>query len=373
MPPADGRLANCPAAPHDGAMGIIGAPPGVLLWTTPTPDLAGVSPEADGRLEAAFSRGEFSGLHGLLVIRNGRLALERYFEGEDEHWGQPLGKRRLDATLLHDVRSVTKSVVSLLYGVALSEGFVPPVRARLVDQFPAYPEAAADPRKRRITLAHVLSMRMGLAWNEDLTYDDPNNGEREMEAAADRYAYILGRPMVERPGSRWVYCGGSTALLGRLIEQGTGRRLEDYAHDRLFRPLGIDTFEWVTGSDGRAAASSGLRLRSRDLARIGQMVLDRGLWLGKPIIPAGWLASSFKPRCYVESGLRYGYQWWIGTLVATGKPWHAAFGNGGQRLIVIPSLRMVVVILAGNYNAADQWKMPVRLMTRIVMPAVMES
>ena len=128
----------------------------------------------------------------------------------------------------------------------------------------------------------------------------------------------------------------------------------------------------MQGSDGHAAASSGLRLRPRDLARIGQMVLDRGMWHGRRVVPAGWLATSFKPRAYVESGLRYGYQWWIGNLAASGKPWYAAFGNGGQRLIVVPSLKIVVVVLAGNYNAADQWKLPVKLMSRIVIPALVD-
>lgn len=353
-------------------MGIIAGPGLAFSWTGATPREAGFSPDAERRLRESVERGDFKGLHGLLVIRDGRLALEAYFDGDDEYWGKPLGRLQHEASRLHDVRSVTKSIVSLLYGIALAEGKVPATVARLMDQFPGYAMAGDDPRRARITIAHVLSMRMGIAWDEDMTYADPHNGEREMEAAADRYAYILGRPMVERPGSRWVYCGGATALLGHLIERGTGERLEDYAQHRLFAPLGIDNFEWVQASDGHAAASSGLRLRPRDLARIGQMVLDRGLWAGRRVVPAGWLATSFKPRAYVESGLRYGYQWWIGNLIATGKPWHAAFGNGGQRLIIVPSLRMLVVILAGNYNAADQWKMPVNLMTRIVMPAIVD-
>ena len=240
--------------------------------------------------------------------------------------------------------------------------------ARLMDQFPAYDDG--NPRRRRITIGHVLSMRMGIEWSEDLTYTDEKNGEHQMEASTDRYAFILSRPMTGRPGDRWVYCGGATALLGHLIERGTAQRLEDFARRRLFEPLGIDSFEWVLGSDNHAAASSGLRLRPRDLARIGQMVLDRGQWNGRRIVPAGWLATSFKPRAPVEGGLRYGYQWWLGSLVANGKPWYAAFGNGGQRLIVIPSLRMVVIILAGNYNSADQWKMPLKLMSQIVIPSV---
>ena len=191
-------------------MGIM-VTPSPLLWAAPAPELAGISPEAEGRLVEAFARGEFEGLHGLLVIRHGRLALESYFEGLDERWGIPLGMVQPAAGNLHDVRSVTKSVVSLLYGMALAGSCVPPAAARLADHFPDYADAFADPRKRRITIGHVLSMRMGLSWSEDLTYTDPQNGEREMEAAADRYRYILERPMAERPGLSWVYCGGATS------------------------------------------------------------------------------------------------------------------------------------------------------------------
>ncbi len=353
-------------------MGLIASPASPFMWTSPTPEQAGFAPDAASRLETTMARGSFKGLHGLLVVRDGYLAMEAYTQAPDERWGEPLGVISHGAGRLHDVRSVTKSIVSLLYGMALADGLVPKASARLVEQFPDHADLASDPRRKRISIGHVLSMRMGFEWHEDLTYSDPQNGERQMEAASDRYHYILSRPMVENPGARWVYCGGSTALLGHLIERGTGERLEDYAKRRLFDPLGIDSFEWVEGSDHHASASSGLRLRPRDLARIGQMVLDRGFWNGRRVVPAGWLATSFKPRASIESGLRYGYQWWIGALVANGKPWYAAFGNGGQRLFVIPSLKMIVVILAGNYNAAGQWKMPVELMSKIVMPAVVE-
>ena len=203
-----------------------------------------------------------------------------------------------------------------------------------------------------------------------LPYSDPLNGEIQMEASTDRIGFILSRPMVEAPGSRWRYCGGATALLGEIITRGVGMAIDDYAREKLFAPLGITEFEWVKGSDGKPSVSSGLRLKPRDMLRVGQMVLERGSNAGRRIVPPGWLATAFKPRGFIESNLRYGYHWWLGQLSATGKPWMAAYGNGGQRLIVIPSLDMVVAIIAGNYNAPDQWKMPLKVMTKVVMPAV---
>jgi len=354
-------------------MGIIATPAPSDDWLTVAPEAAGLKPDVGARLGGEVASGAIEGLHALLLLRGGCLAFEHYAEGADERWGEPLADRGHGPHLLHDVRSISKSVVGLLYGIALGQGLVPPVTARLLDLFPEYPDLAADPVKRRMTVGHALSMRLGLSWNEDFAYSDPENGERQMEAAPDRYRNVLERPMAHRPGTVWNYCGGATAILGHLIARGAGLRLEDYAREVFFLPLGISEFEWINGSDGEAASSSGLRLRARDAARIGQMVLDHGLWRGRRIVPRTWLVASMRPRALVEKGLRYGYQWWLGRLVHSGRPWYGAFGNGGQRILVIPSLRMCVVIFAGNYNMEDQWKMPVKVMTRVVMPSLLRG
>ncbi len=340
-------------------------------WETPTPEDAGVSSSLSANMASAILRGEHIGLHALLIVRNGKLAYETYLPGRDENWGSQLASTEHSRSLNHDLRSITKSIVALLYGIALSNDLVPLPETRLVEALPEYGHTFNDKWKRLISIDHVLSMRMGLTWNEDFQYSSLANGERQMERAPDRIQYILDQPMSDRPGRRWVYSGGSTTLLGHLIEQGTGTKLEDFAQDVLFNPLGIDGVEWSRWPDGRPAASSGLRLTARNLARIGQMILNKGLWNGSRIVAANWIAASMRPRGHAEAGLRYGYQWWLGQLAANGKRWYAAYGNGGQRLIIIPSLRLAVVIFAGNYNQAEQWKMPVQLMSRIVLPAVL--
>jgi CubicO group peptidase (beta-lactamase class C family) len=174
--------------------------------------------------------GRVAGLHALLVSRHGRTLFEHYGVGEDQSWGRPLGTVTFGPTVLHDLRSVTKSIVGMLYGIALADGKVPSPDAKLYDQFPQYADLAAEPGRDRLTMAHVLSMTLGFEWDElTFPYGDARNSENKMEAAADRYRYILALPIRQEPGQKWTYCGGATAILGHLIAKGTGEKLTDYA------------------------------------------------------------------------------------------------------------------------------------------------
>jgi CubicO group peptidase (beta-lactamase class C family) len=339
-------------------------------WATIPPADAGFMPDLAARLDDAVRKGELRNLHAVLVARGGKLVIERYYDGRDERWGQPLGTVKFGPDVKHDLRSISKSVVGLLYGIALAEGKVPLPDKPLIDQFPAYKDLAIDPRRRRMTIAHALSMTLGTEWNEDLPYTDPRNGEYAMEVSPDRYRFVLDRPLVAEPGSRWNYNGGATAVLGHLIAQGVGKPLLDYAREKLFAPLAIQDVEWTAGSNGEAAAASGLRMRPRDVAKLGQLVLERGRWGEHQLVPADWLDQSFAPHAHVEEGLDYGYQWWLGRLSENGQPWVGGFGNGGQRVIVVPGLHLVVVITAGNYNRPDQSEIPLAVMNKFVMPAL---
>ena len=188
--------------------------------------LAGPSPEQiSQRLAQAEQDGKVTGLHALLISLDGKLVFEHYGRGEDEAEGRGLlGTVVFAPDVPHDLRSVSKSVVGLAYGIALAAGKVPPPEAKLYDQFPEYPDLAKQPGRDRLTIHHVLSMTLGLDWDElTIPYGDPRNAENAMEAAPDRFRFILERPIVGEPGAKWTYCGGATALLGRLIAKGTER------------------------------------------------------------------------------------------------------------------------------------------------------
>jgi CubicO group peptidase (beta-lactamase class C family) len=318
--------------------------------------------------------GQAPGIHGIVIARDGRLALERYYPGADERWGDPLGTVAFGPDTLHDMRSATKSIVGLLYGIALADGKVPTPDQKLLAQFPEYPDLAADPQRAALTVGHVLTMTLGTEWDEQLPYTDPRNSEIAMERAPDRYRFILERPIVAPPGTRWIYNGGATALLGRLIARGTGRTLPEFARAALLDPLGIGPTDWITGADGTPSAASGLRLRPRDLARIGQLVLDGGASDGRRIVPAAWLAQALEPRVAIGGTTRYGYQWYLDAF-PIGSPahdarWVGANGNGGQRLYVLPELKLAVAITAGNYNRPGQSAPPRFLMQQVILPAL---
>jgi CubicO group peptidase (beta-lactamase class C family) len=343
-----------------------------------TPPEAGFTPDLDERFEGARQAGLLPNLHGVVAARGGQIFFERYLTGTDAHRARPLGVVRFGPDTLHDLRSVTKSIVGLLYGIALEAGHVPTPDAVLLDQFPDYPDLAGDPARRRLTVGHVLTMTLGTEWDElSIPYTDPRNSEIAMDRATGRYRYILDRPIVEPPGQRWIYNGGATALLARLIAKGTGRTLQDYAREVLFEPLGIARTEWTCGSDGEALAASGLRMTPRDLTRIGLAVLNDGRWNGRQLVPEHWLVAAFAPAVSMPDGRRYGYHWYLGAVPmgdgAGGVRWErmvSAIGNGGQRLFLLPRLDLAVAITAGNYDTSEGWRPPLVVLRDVLLPAL---
>ena len=313
------------------------------------------------RLSRILAEGRAPDLHAVVVVRHGDVILEHYGEGEDFAWGDSLGVVTFGPETLHDVRSVTKSVVGLLYGIALADGLVPEPHERLLPHFPGHPDLAADPYRNRLTVEHALTMTLGLEWNEDLPYTTVENSEIAMEFAPDRYRYVLERPIAEEPGTRWRYCGGATTLLGGLMARGSGQPLEAFARERLLEPIGIAAFEWMRGDDGVASPASGLRLATPDLAEIGRLVLDGGTRDDRRIISKAWLNRSLSPHVTIEEGFDYGYHWYLSSVATDGgtsHPWVGGMGNGGQRLYVVPDLDLVVAIAAGGYEAEDQSATP---------------
>jgi CubicO group peptidase (beta-lactamase class C family) len=339
------------------------------------PESVGFTADLPKRFEALLASGRLQNVHGIVALRQGQIVFERYFAGTDELWGRPLGAVEFTADTLHDMRSVTKSIVGLLYGIALAQGLVPAPDQLLLAQFPDYPDLALDANRARLTIAHALTMTLALEWNDAAPWDTVPT-EVAMEKAPDRYRFVLERPMLGDPGKGWIYCGGAPALLGRLIERGAGVDLHAFAKAALFEPLGIGLTEWSAGLDGVPSAASGLRLAPRDLARIGQMIIGGGKWAGSQIVPVGWLHASLRPAAIAYDAVYFGYHWYLGEFAVPGRAgtygakWIGAFGLGGQRLFIFPDLEFVLAVTAGNYTARDQGIPPYAILREVFLASL---
>ena len=349
-------------------------------WRTADAQNLGVDPSALQKLTTEIRMWPELGVHAVLIERSGQLIYESYFDGFDERWGQPLGRISMGPDTKHDLRSVTKSVVSALTGIALAEGRIKSLDQPLVEWFPEFPELNTAER-RRITLAHVLSMTSGLKWNEDVPYNDPQNDEIRMTRDSSPLRYALSVPFATDPGTDFNYNGGLTQVMAAVIERATKVPLKDYARTKLFEPLGITDVEWLGDLAGMPAAASGLRLRPRDLARFGSLYLHGGRWNGKQVIPEEWVDRStrrqfrFRARTGEDTGGEFGYSyfWWYNCYPTDKGPIEArtAVGNGQQRIFVLPGLDMVVTILAGRYNDFRSGStLATRVLREHILPAV---
>jgi len=349
-------------------------------WKTASADQLGVDPARLAALTAAIRAWPELGVHAVVIERGGHLIYEEYFDGFDERWGASLGRVTMTSDLRHDLRSVTKSVVSALAGIAVASGAISSLDQPIVEWFPEYPELNSAER-RRVTLAHALSMTSGLQWNEAVPYTDPRNDEIVMTRDAQPLRYALSRPFALAPGSDFTYNGGLTQVMAAVIERATKTSIQEYARTQLFEPLGITDVEWVGNLAGMPAAASGLRLRARDLAKFGSLYLHDGRWNGTQIVPAAWVDRStrrhfrFRPRSGADAGGEFGYAyfWWYNCYPTEAGLVEArtAVGNGQQRIFVLPGLDMVVTIFAGRYNDFTTGAtLGARILREHVLPAV---
>jgi CubicO group peptidase (beta-lactamase class C family) len=341
-------------------------------WSVSLPEEQGLDPVPICAIEDRLRTWTASNVHAIVVARHGVLVYEKYLAGEDQLWGKPLGRVVYEAGKLHDIRSVTKSITSLIVGIAVDRGWIKDLDASVFSFFPEYADLRT-PEKDRITLRHLLMMATGLAWDESLPYSNPANSESQMYAARDPYRYVLERPVTDPPGEVYNYCTGASSLLGAVLRKATGKEIDQLQKEVLFGPLGITEAEWIKFDNGDVMSGGGLRLRARDLAKIGQLVLARGAWQGRQIVPASWIEESTAPQINGYGTIFYGYQWWLGRSFVKHREidWVAGVGYGGQRLFIIPSEDVIAVVLAGHYDSSLLQDTVTRMvLNRGVLPAV---
>jgi CubicO group peptidase (beta-lactamase class C family) len=344
-------------------------------WDIANPECAGLRSEPLRDLVEWLDGFGQANIHSVLVVRHGRLLFEHYRAGEDECWGESLGNVAHGPDSKHDLRSVTKGVISLMFGIALDRKLIRDIDEAVIDCFPQYSDLRT-PEKERISLRHLLTMSAGLEWNENVPFSDPKNSAMRMLSSTDRCRYVLEQPVVAPGGQVWNYNSGGTLLLEAVIANAAGGALDDVAREFLLGPLGISDFAWTRNLKSGILEWGGLRLRSRDLAKIGQLVLNGGNWNGRQIVSQKWVKESTAAHIGPAALMYfYGYQWWLGRSLVGGRevPWICAMGHGGQRIFAVPALDLVAVVTAGLYADAVHGLLPLIIFNRYVLRAVVSD
>lgn len=290
-------------------------------------------------------------LHSVLVVRHGKVALEAYARGFSAEAPQP-------------INSCTKSLTSALIGIALRKGLLQSIEQRVIDFFPA--DGADDPRKASITIAQLLGMTSGLAWDE---WESPNASDSllKMEKEPDRVGFVLSRPLEAVPGSRWNYNTGGSEVISAILQKVTGKKEADFARENLLGPLGITSAIWPTASDGTSFGGYAVRMTSRDMARFGYLYLREGRWMAIEIVPASWVRESTARRMDALEGQGYALHWWVTPFGG-----YDADGYGGQRIFVLPVYDLVVVLTA-DLDYPAMMRIPESLVRDYVIAAVQSA
>ena len=362
-------LGGCTAAPG----GLPNAPWPTRGWAVSSPEAEGLDGAVLDKLDAEFASGARGQITGMLVIRNGKVVIDkshkhdfvRLFEGRDPVRGpynyyDPDWYPFYRHGRLHTMQSVSKSVTSALIGIAIGRGDLPGTDVKLMPYLAGdFRVPDADPRRNDLTLKHLLTMTSGIKWDEStVAYTDPANSCAGMEKSDDWIQFVLNQPLVAAPGATFVYNSGVTELLSQVIKKVTGKQADEYAAEHLFAPLGItDTF-WKRTPKGLSDTEGGLYLTARDLAKIGYLYLHDGVWNGRRLLPEGWVKASTTPLVDTRPGQprsrKYGYQWWVLPYGDGSRQAYAALGYGGQRLIVVPEHQLIAVFTGWNiYDHAE--------------------
>jgi CubicO group peptidase (beta-lactamase class C family) len=291
-------------------------------WPQATPASLGIDEDRLKALDADFASGKYPLVDSITVIRCGQLAYERKYSHDYAkiYYKEAHTKGPLNAHLTgpynyfdpewhpyfqgsdeHTMQSVSKSVTSVIYGVAITHrDFAASLDTPVLSYFKDVKVANADDRKGRMTIRDLLTMSTGLDWDEDVDYDDPRNACSQMEATEDWVQYVIDRPMAHEPGTVFAYSSGATEVLAHIFKAQTGRDIEEYGRKYLFTPLGIDHYHWKRTPKGVVDTEGGLFLRAEDLAKIGYLYLHHGMWDGKQIVSEDWVKQSLTPAIDAE-------------------------------------------------------------------------
>ncbi|MGI9103857.1 MAG: serine hydrolase domain-containing protein [Terriglobales bacterium] len=337
-------------------------------WTVTDAASAGLDAARLQALDAAVAAGTFKKIGSVLIARHGKLAYEAYFDG--------------DASTLRDVRSASKTVTSMLVGIAIDKKQLAGVQTTILPFFPdKQPLNNPDPRKQKITVEDFLTMSSLLECDDNNNFSRGN--EERMYVLEDWVKFALDLPIkgfapwAQKPqessyGRSFSYCTAGVTTLGAVVERATRTKLADFAQASLFATLQIRNAQWPYSPLGLAQGGGGLRLASRDYLKLAQLYLNSGAWHEKQIVSRQWVETSLKPHVEVDDNTLYGYLWWLRKFSWKGRQVAAQLmqGNGGNKIVTVPELDLVVVITSTNYSTRGMHEQTDKILTDYVLAAV---
>jgi len=344
----------------------------VKEWAASTPGAEGMIQDSLLAFENDISSGKYGYVDGMLVTRNGKLIYRKSWKYDyDKIYGdyakKPSALNALDPAgpynyynpwwhpfyrrgNLHSLQSVSKTITSVIIGVAVARKEFPDLSRTVLSFFDTTQVKNIDDRKRRMTIRHLLTMTAGFDWNEGtVSYDDPANDCGIMEASFDWVQYAINEPMANEPGQKFAYNSGATQILSYIFRKATGKDIEAYAAQNLFAPLGISEFYWKRTPTGLCDTEGGLYLNPSDLAKIFYLWLQNGNWNGTQLVTPEWVKASVEPFIAVGAGVKYGYKWWLHQYGNENNQWAwCGSGFGGQLPVIIPEYNIVAVFTGWN-------------------------
>jgi CubicO group peptidase (beta-lactamase class C family) len=315
-----------------------------------------------------IERGKYGEVHSMLIYKDVNLVVEEYFTGHKYQWDAPNHYGELvkwERDILHDIHSGTKSITSACIGIAIDNGFIKSVDQSIFEYLPEHQYLNKD-GKDKITIEHLLTMTSGLDWKEwNIPYSSTDNDVINIWFSdKDPISYILDKPLIYEPGAHFIYSGGDLIILGEILRNATGMDIEEFSGKYLFEPLGISSFNWWNKFENGVIECAGcLELTPRDMTKIGVTFLNNGMWGENQIISEHWIEKSstpFKNNTGIKvpgedvGRVGYSYTWWTKEFSVSGEKINGfwALGWGGQKIIIIPELKSVIVFTGANYSSA---------------------
>lgn len=343
-------------------------------WHLSSADSLGMDAAKLQQMDQAIRQNRFQQITSVLIARKGQLVHEAYYDNDRQNGG-------VDA--LRNTRSATKTITGMLAGAAIDRGYIGSIQSPVLPILQRKDRLEnPDPRKSRITVGDLLTMSSMLECDDQNQFSRGN--EERMYLIEDWVKFYLDLPIKGFPawttkpadspyGRAFSYCTAGTTTLGAVIQKATKKPLPEFAQQVLFDPLGIKKLEWQYSPLGLAQGGGGLSLRSRDLLSLGQLLANGGTWQGKQILPQAWVKASISPQAQVDEQREYGYLLWLYSYTAKAKSYksYQMAGTGGNKVVVVPELNLVIVVTTTNYGVRNPHQLSDKLISEFVLESVL--